>query len=88
MACGRRDPEAYLWAGNNRVELNEATIKRLDDVEIDYCNMDLRAYDWSGTGEKCSAYLQAIEVFQNVSRFAARFAEEEGPGEPANLPWD
>lgn len=85
---GRRDPEVYLYAGANRTELNEHTVKLLDDVEIERCNMDLRPHDWSGTGEKCSAYMQAIEVFQNVSRFAARFAEEEGPGEPAGLPWD
>lgn len=85
---GRRDPEVYLYAGPNRVDLNESTVKRLDDVEIDRCNMDIRPYDWQGNGEKCSVYLQAIEVFQNISRFAARFAEEEGPGEPADLPWD
>ena len=84
---GRRDPEIYLWAGNNRTQLNEDTIKILDDVDIERINMDLRPYDWSGTGEKCSAYLQAIEVFQNVSRFANRFAEEECPGE-RKLPWE
>lgn len=85
---GRRDPEAYLCVGKKKVDLTESTINRLDDVEIDHVIMDLRPYDWSGTGEKCSAYLQGILVFQNVSRLTARFAEEEGPGEPADLPWD
>lgn len=85
---GRRDPEVYLWTGNKQAQLSESTVRLLDDVEIERVNMDLRPYDWQGNGEKCSAYLQAIEVFQNISRFAARFAEEEGPGEPADLPWD
>lgn len=85
---GRRDPEVFLYSGGNKTKLTEDTVRLLDDIDIERINLDIRPHDWSGTGEGCSAYLESIEVFQNLSRFAARFAEEEGPGEPADLPWD
>ena len=40
--------------------------------------MDIRPYDWEvndKTGR--SAYLQAIEVIQNIDRFGAKYANKE-----------
>lgn len=78
----RSKPRVYLISGRNRVELNEDTIGMLDDIEIKSVDMDIRPYDGEGRfGPHRTAYLQSIYVVQEVDRFAARFAEEEFPGE-------
>ena len=77
-----KGPNAYLISANRRSALNENTIGCLDDVEINCVNLDIRPYDWVVNGkEGRTAYLQAIEVTQNIDRFAARYAEEEAPEE-------
>jgi hypothetical protein len=44
--------------------------------------MDVRPFDWEVNGNTGrTAYLQSIKVTQEIDRFAARFAEEEFPGE-------
>lgn len=69
-----RGPAAYLITGNARNRLNEDTIGCLDDIDILGVNLDIRPYDWEVNGKTGrTAYLQAIEVFQKVDRFAARY---------------
>ena len=54
----------------------------LDDIDIINVNLDIRPYDWEVNGKTGrTAYLQAIEVFQEIDRFAARYAEEDDPRE-------
>ena len=78
----RSGPRVYLISGKNRVELNEDTIGMLDDIDIKSVDMNTRPYDGEGRfGPFRSAYLQSIYVVQNIDRFAARFSEEEYPGE-------
>lgn len=78
----RSCPVVYLTSGRNRVKLTEETIGMLDDIDIDYIDMDIRPYDDEGRfGPFRSAYLQEMHVVQNVSRISARFAEEEFPEE-------
>ena len=49
----------------------------LDEIDIASVNMDLRPYDWEVNGKTGrSAYLQAMEVTQNIDRFGAKYAEE------------
>lgn len=68
-------PKAYLWVGRKRTELDEDSIACLDQIEIESVNMDVRPYDWVVNGASGrSAYLQTIEVYQRVDRFAARYA--------------
>lgn len=75
---GRSNPEVYLNNGVTSVKLNEETIGMLDDVDIDYVNMDIRPYDnQSRFGDHRTAYLQGMEVFQRVSRFGRGYAEED-----------
>ena len=77
-----RGPQVYLRTGDRVNRLDEETVGMLDDIDIDHVNMDIRPYDDEINGKTFrSAYLQSIEVVQNIDRFAARYAEEEFPRE-------
>lgn len=77
-----RGPQVYLVTGGRRNRLDEDTVAMLDDIDIINVNLDIRPYDWEVNGKTGrTAYLQAIEVFQEIDRFAARYAEEESPRE-------
>lgn len=73
-----RGPAAYVVSGDSVTRLNEDTIGMLDEIDIAKVDMDLRPYDWDVNGKTGrTAYLQAINVTQNIDRFGARYAEEE-----------
>ena len=73
-----RGPQVYLVTGGRRNRLDEDTVAMLDDIDIINVNLDIRPYDWEVNGKTGrTAYLQAIEVFQEIDRFAARFVENE-----------
>ena len=75
-----RGPAAYVKSGNSVQRLNEDTIGMLDEIDIQSVDMDLRGYDWEvndKTGR--SAYLQAINVIQNIDRFGAQYQAQELP---------
>lgn len=75
-----RGPNIYLQSGNARIRLDEHTVKRLDEIDIRSVNLDIRPYDWEINGRTGrTAYLEAIEVIQEIDRFAAQYAEEESP---------
>lgn len=80
-----RGPQVYLKTGDAVNKLDEESVALLDDIDIVSVNMDIRPYDWviqEGTKDEKSgrtAYLQSIEVVQDIDRFAARYAEEEHP---------
>lgn len=64
-------PQAYLISGNAKTKLTDSSVAILDDVEIlDVC-LDIRPYDGEINGKPYrSAYLKAIQVVQEVDRFA------------------
>lgn len=75
-----RGPQVYLKTGDRVNRLDEESIAMLDDIDILSVNMDLRPYNWEVNGKTGrTAYLQSIEVIQEIDRFAARYAEEEYP---------
>ena len=75
-----RGPAAYVKSGNSVQRLNEDTIGMLDEIDIQSVDMDLRAYDWEVNGKTGrSAYLQAINVIQNIDRFVAQYQAQELP---------
>lgn len=75
-------PRIYLTAGNHTNCLEEDIVAMLDDIDIRSVDLDIRPYDWEVTGKTGrTAYLQAMEVIQEIDRFAARMAEEESPEE-------
>ena len=78
-----RGPSVYLVTGPNAVKLNEDTVGMLDDVDILNVDLNIRPYDWEVSGKTGrSAYLQSIEVTQNLdsidARHARRFEEDGG----------
>lgn len=78
----RSGPNVYLVTGDRMNRLDEESIGILDDIDIMSVDLDVRPYDWEVNGKTGrSAYLQSIKVTQNIDRFAARYAEEEYPGE-------
>lgn len=77
-----RGPGIYLTSGRAKNRLDEETCGLLDHIDIMDVNLDIRPYDWEVNGKTGrSAYLQSIEVFQEVDRFAEMYAEEEYPEE-------
>lgn len=77
-----RGPQVYLRTGDRVNRLDEETISVLDDIDIRSVDLDIRPYDWDVNGKSGrTAYLQSIEVIQEIDRFAARYAEEESPEE-------
>lgn len=72
-----RGPQIYTVSGNNRSQLDEETCGMIDNLDIAFCNMDIRPYDWEVNGKTGrTAYLQAIEVHQNIDRFASRYSND------------
>lgn len=77
-----RGPHIYLRTGTAWNKLDEGTVNCLDDIDISRVDLDIRPYDWEVNGSTGrTAYLQSIDVTQEVDRFAARYAEEESPEE-------
>lgn len=73
-----RGPAAYVLSGDQVTKLNEDTIGMLDEIDIASVDMDIRPYDWEVNGKTGrTAYLQAINVVQNIDRFGAMYAEKE-----------
>lgn len=72
-----RGPGVYVRSADKVTRLSEETVDMVDEIDIASVDMDLRPYDWEVNGKTGrTAYLQSIEVTQNVDRFGARYAEE------------
>lgn len=75
-----RGPAVYIKSGNSVKLLNEDTVGMLDEIDIQSVDMDIRPYDWEVNGKTGrSAYLQSINVIQNIDRFGAQYTAEELP---------
>lgn len=75
-----RGPGVYVVSGSKVQKLSEETIEMLDEIDISSVDMDLRGYDWEVNGKTGkSAYLQAINVIQNIDRFGAKYQADELP---------
>ena len=77
VTFNNRGPAIYVRSGDSVQKLNEETAGLIDEIDIQYCDMDLRGYDWEVNGNTGrSAYLQAINVVQNVDRFGEMYAKQ------------
>lgn len=75
-----RGPQVYLVSGNAHRKLSEDIVSIVDEIDIRSVNLDVRPYDWKVNGKTGrTAYLQSMEVIQEIDRFAVRYAEEEHP---------
>ena len=73
-----KGPNVYLISGSRKNKLDEESVGILDDIDIRSVSMDIRPYDWEVNGKTGrAAYLQSIEVIQEIDRFGARYAEED-----------
>jgi hypothetical protein len=72
-----RGPGVYVRSLDNVTRLSEDTIGMIDELDIASVDMDIRPFNWEVNGKTGrSAYLQNMEVTQNIDRFGARYAEE------------
>ena len=72
-----RGPRIYLVSGRSKRELPEESWGLIDQISISNVSLDIHAYDWNVNGKSGrSAYLAAMEVTQNIDRFAAAMEEE------------
>ena len=73
-----RGPAIYLNTNGKVNMLDEESVGMIDQIDIASVSMDIRPYDWEVNG-KCgrTAYLERIDVVQELDRFAARYHEEE-----------
>ena len=72
-----RGPAAYICSGNNVRRLDEESVNILDEIDISSVDMDIRPYDWDVNGKQGrTAYLQAINVHQNIDRFGDIYQTE------------
>lgn len=75
-----RGPNIYVQSAGNVKRLTEETVGMLDEIDIQSVDIDLRPYDWEVNGkEGRSAYLQAMNVIQNIDRFGAQYAAQDLP---------
>lgn len=76
-----RGPAIYVLSGNGKPTLlSEDTVSMLDEIDIASISMDLRPFEWDINGKTgITAYLQAMEVTQNIDRFGAKYTENDLP---------
>lgn len=73
-----RGPAIYLNTNGRVNMLDEESAGMIDQIEIASVSMDIRPYDWEVSGKTGrTAYLERMDVVQELDRFAARYAEEE-----------
>ena len=72
-----RGPQVYLVSGNAHRELSEDMVSIVDEIDIRSVNLDVRPYDWEVNGKTGrTAYLDSINVEQNLNRFEEYYENE------------
>lgn len=72
-----RGPRVYLKSGSNIIRLDEESVSCLDHVDIISVDLDIRPYDWNVNGmEGRTAYLQSIQVTQEIDRFYDQYEKQ------------
>lgn len=75
-----RGPAIYVVSGKNVKRVSQDSVSMLDEIDIQSVDMDLRPYDWEVNGKTGrTAYLQAMNVIQNIDRFGAKYVADEIP---------
>lgn len=78
---GYRPPDIYLDVNGRRTKLDQESAAIIDDIDISSVDLDIAPSDGEGTfGPYRTAYLRSIWVYQEVDRFADRFADRDSYG--------
>lgn len=73
-----RGPSVYLNTNGRVNMLDEESVGMIDQIDIATVSMDIRPYDWEVSGKTGrTAYLERMDVVQELDRFAARYAEDD-----------
>ena len=73
-----RGPSIYLNTNGRVNMLDEESVGMIDQIDIASVAMDIRPYDWEVSGKfGRTAYLERMDVVQELDRFAARYAEDD-----------
>lgn len=73
-----RGPAIYLNTNGRVNMLDEESAGMIDQIDIASVSMDIRPYDWEVSGKTGrTAYLERMDVVQELDRFAARYAEDD-----------
>lgn len=82
VSTRRGCPPIFVNSAGNVRRLDEDTIGMIDHIAIRSVDLDIRPYDDKKGGRSFrSAYLESMNVIQEIDRFTARYAEEEFPEE-------
>lgn len=73
-----RGPSVYLNTNGRVNMLDEESVGMIDQIDIATVSMDIRPYDWEVSGKTGrTAYLERMDVVQELDRFAARYADND-----------
>lgn len=86
-----RPPKIVLVGSRGKTTLSEENIELVDWVDIKYCDMVIRPYNWSvGAKSGIKAYLKTLFVILDEDDLDIKYSsvQEYNPDDPSQPPWE